>query len=185
MSSDNPTGADNQQETVRPRLELDPRWLTGFVDGEGCFCVSVHRNPVYARRTGGWQLHPTFQVYQHRRHRAVLEEIAVTLGCGRIRPKGPNSSVLTYAVDSLAQLEGFVLPFFECHPLVVKAHDFSVFSDIVRAMRRKEHLHPEGFERLVRLAYAMNADGKQRARDIDSVLAWILRDCTPGSPATV
>ena len=40
MSSENPFGADNQQETVRSTLELDPRWVTGFVDGEGCFSVS-------------------------------------------------------------------------------------------------------------------------------------------------
>ena len=66
MSSDNPSGADNQQETARSMLELDPRWIAGFVDGEGCFSVSVHRNPS-ARSTGGWQLHPVFHVYQHAR----------------------------------------------------------------------------------------------------------------------
>ena len=48
---------------------------------------------------------------------------------------------------------------------------FTAFSDIVRAMRRKEHLSPEGFERLVRLAYGMNARGKQRSRTLAQVLA--------------
>jgi hypothetical protein len=38
-------------------------------------------------------------------------------------------------------------------------------------MRRKEHLDPSGFERLVRLAYGMNAHGKQRSRSLDEVLA--------------
>ena len=37
-------------------------------------------------------------------------------------------------------------------------------------MRRKEHLDGAGFERLVRLAYGMNAEGKQRARTIDEIL---------------
>src|SRR3954452_18694520 len=68
MRSENPTGADNQQETARSTLELDPNWVVGFVDGEGCFSVSVHRN-LNARRTGGWQLHPVFHVYQHEDHR--------------------------------------------------------------------------------------------------------------------
>jgi LAGLIDADG endonuclease len=170
MSSENPSGADNQQETARSMFELDPRWVTGFVDGEGCFSVSVHANPN-ARSTGGWQLHPVFHVYQHMRHRAVLEALIPMFGCGRLRPKGPNSSVLTYAVDSLRDLEGSVLPFFECHPLVVKAEDFSRFAAIVRSMRRKEHLTRDGFERLLYLAYAMNADGKQRSRSIDEILA--------------
>ena len=64
VSSENPSGADNQQETVRSMFDLDPRWGAGFVDGEGCFSVSIHRNPG-ARSTGGWQLHPVFHVYQH------------------------------------------------------------------------------------------------------------------------
>jgi len=72
MGSDNPTGADNQQETKRPSVQLDPMWVVGFVDGEGCFSVSIHRNPL-VRRTRGWQLQAAFQVYQHERYRPVLE----------------------------------------------------------------------------------------------------------------
>ena len=92
-------------------------------------------------------------------------------GCGRVRPKGPNSSVWTFAVDGLRSLEEAVLPFFELHRPVVKRQDFESFSIVVRSMRRKEHLSTVGFERLVRLAYGMNANGKQRARTIEQVLA--------------
>jgi hypothetical protein len=176
MSSDNLTGADNQQETGTFQLELDPLWVVGFVDGEGCFCVSVHHNPRNARRTGGWQLHPVFQVTQHQRHRAVLEELRTFFACGRVRPKGPRSSVLAYAVDSLESLEGSILPFFEQYPPAVKQADFRLFAVIVRSMRRKEHLHASRFERVLRLAYAMNADGKQRARSLEQIL--------PGSSET-
>jgi hypothetical protein len=165
MRSDNPTGADNQQETSR----LDARWVCGFVDGEGCFSVSIHRNHN-ARSTGGWQLHPAFHVYQHVAHREVLEELVRFFGCGTIRPKGGASSVWTYSVDSVARLEGSIVPFFERFPLVVKSSDFEKFALIVRAMRRREHLRSDGFTRVVRLAYGMNAQGKQRRRTIDDVL---------------
>ncbi len=79
--------------------------------------------------------------------------------------------MLTYSVESLRDLETAVLPFFESHPLKVKSYDFYVFADIVRSMRSKEHLTEPGFERLVRLAYGMNANGKQRSRSIEQVLA--------------
>ena len=49
--------------------------------------------------------------------------------------------------------------------------DFEAFADIVRRMRRKEHLTPEGFEYLVRRAFSMNKNGKQRARTLEEVLA--------------
>jgi hypothetical protein len=169
MSSDNPTGADNQQETPKLNSSLDPNWVVGFVDGEGCFSVSVHRNGVI-RRTRGWQLQPAFQVYQHEHGRPVLDELVRFFGCGVIRPKGPRSSVLTYSVWALSTLEEQVLPFFEKHPLLIKQQDFSTFAEIVRSMRRKEHLEPQGFERLVRLAFSMNANGKQRARTLEYIL---------------
>jgi hypothetical protein len=170
VGSDNPTGADNQQETVSSELELDDRWIVGFVDGEGCFSVSIHSNP-YVRRTRGWQVHPTFQVSQHQDHRGVLEALAGFFGCGNVRRKGPNSSVMIYAVDSLRELEATIIPFFERNTLVVKDADFSKFAAIVRAIRCKQHLEAAGFERVVRLAYAMNAHGKQRARTLEEVLA--------------
>ena len=56
-------------------------------------------------------------------------------------------------------------------PSCCQESDFLSFAAIVRAMRRKEHLTRSGFERLVRLTYGMNANGKQRARNIEQVLA--------------
>ena len=162
MSSDNPTGADNQQETAKSTLELDPHWVVGFVDGEGCFSVSVHRN-LNARATGGWQLHPVFHVYQHERYRAVLEALVTFFGCGRLRPKGPRAACGPTRSTRLVDLEEHVVPFFERYPLVVKAADFQRFAAIVRSMRRKEHLA----RRRVRTARADRLrderDGKQRA----------------------
>lgn len=82
MRSDNVTGGDNQQETERTTRVLDAAWVVGFVDGEGCFSVSVHRSP-FMRRTAGWQLLPVFQVYQHGTHRAVLEALSAFFAAER------------------------------------------------------------------------------------------------------
>jgi hypothetical protein len=136
MSSDNVTGGDNQQETVKLRAGPDAGWVVGFVDGEGCFSVSVHRNP-YVRRTRGWQLLPAFQVYQHSAHRAALEELCGFLGVGVIRPRGPDSTVLTFSVSGLRALEESVIPVFERYPLRVKGEDFEAFASIVRSMRQE------------------------------------------------
>ena len=110
-------------------------------------------------------------MYQHCAHRAVLEALIPFFGCGVIRAKGPKTSVLTYAVSRPADLEQRIIPFFEQHQLVVKGPDFRAFAEIVRALGQKEHLTRAGFERLVRLAYGMNGQGKQRARTSEEVLA--------------
>ena len=170
MSSDNPIGADNQQETKDLDVGLDPWWVVGFVDGEGCFSVAIHRNERNARRTGGWQLTPVFQVYQHEKELKLLDRVCSFFGTGSVVPKGGGSSVLTYRVSSLVALRDYLLPFFERYRPIVKGPDFDLFAKIVRSMLNKEHLEPDGFNRLVHLAYAMNAHGKQRKRPIDDVL---------------
>jgi len=169
VSSDNVTSGDNQQETDSSIEKLDAEWVVGFVDGEGCFSVSIHKSP-FMRSACGWQLLPTFQVYQHKEHRDVLESFIEFFGCGTVRSKGPNSDVLTFAVHGVRALRERVVPFFEEHPLRVKGADFVCFASVVRGLASKEHLQPEGLERLVRLSYAMNAQGKQRSRSLETVL---------------
>ena len=169
MSSENPSGADNQQETLSPSVQLNPSWIAGFVDGEGCSSVSVHKQPSMYRHRG-WQLQCAFQVYQHRDHVDVLEALQAFFGCGAVRPKGPNSSVMTLSVTALRSLSRVIVPFFKEEPLMVKKEDFRIFAEIVSSMVLREHQHEEGFERIARLAYGMNANGKQRARTLDEAL---------------
>ena len=178
MISDNPTGADNQQETAQPRLVLEPNWVVGFVDGEGCFSVSIHAHPGI--RSFGWQINPVFQVSQHRDARGALDALAVFFGCGRVRSKGQGSRVMVYAVDRRRDLRERVIPFFENHGLVVKRRDFGLFAEITRELDNGAHFTADGFERVVRLAFAMNANGTQRTRSVDDSTGRILRDCTPG-----
>lgn len=179
MGSENPSGADNQQETELVRM-LEAWWIVGFVDGEGCFSISIHRN---AGAWHGWQILPAFQVYQHRDHADVLRGLQRFFGGGRITAKRPASAVLTFTVQRRELLLESVIPFFERVPLLVKRGDFDAFATIVRSLAAQEHRERAGFERIVRLAYGTNANGKQRARPIEDVLG-ILRDCTPGAPDT-
>src|SRR5919202_1542093 len=100
--SDNPWGEpDDQQE--RP---LSAWYVTGFMDGEGCFCASIHRVPS----SFGWYIGPVVQAYQHRDRADILERLQAFFGCGRIRPKGPNSSVVTWSVDGVPTIVAKVLP---------------------------------------------------------------------------
>jgi LAGLIDADG endonuclease len=172
MDSDNRWGEpDNQQE--RP---LSAWYVTGFMDGEGCFCASIH--PAPTRR--GWYMGPVVQAYQHRDRADILERLRAFFGCGRIRPKGPNSSVVTWSVDGLPMIVEKILPHFDQYPLQSgKLQDYLVFREIVLRMRQKEHLNPLGFLELARLAFRMNATGKQRQYSLAMIESGILRGHTP------
>ncbi len=172
--------AGNQQERPSGQAilrELTPDYITGFVDGEGCFSVSIRPHPSAPH---GWLIHPVFQVYQHKHNVEILEMIIKFLGCGTLVPKGPSSDVITLSVHSKKDLVEKVIPFFDEHPFrSKKGEDYSKFREIVFRMRDKEHLDVSGFQELVTLAFQMNARGKQRKYKLEQVLGGILRDCTP------
>jgi hypothetical protein len=155
MDSENPIGADNQQE----RLDA---YIAGYVDGEGSFHVAIQRNLITRAR---WQLVPEFHVSQNEERRQVLDLIAQRLGCGRIRQnhRGSSDTCLVFVVRNRTDLLTKVIPFFEAQPLVSsKQRDFVVFAHIVRAMAQGEHLSEDGFDSLRRLALRMNGGGRYR-----------------------
>jgi LAGLIDADG endonuclease len=147
-------GADNQQE----RLD---GYISGFVDGEGCFAVCVNRNPSCR---SGYQLVPEFHVSQNADRAQVLGVIQQRLGgCGYIRSNGRKDRALVYVVRRRSDLVLHVIPFFEWSPLLSsKQGDFEKFAAIVRAMTLGHHRTSDGFADLLDEALSMNGGGRSR-----------------------
>jgi hypothetical protein len=141
-------------------------FLTGFVDGEGSFNVSIVPHPTARRR---WIVNPKFQVYQHEKHPEILEIFQELFRSGTIRKKS-GSNVLVFEIASRRTLEEKVIPFFRRYPLATKRDAFEKFKRIIEMMSRKEHLTDEGFRRIVRIAHDMNQQGKGRKWSIDDKL---------------
>jgi hypothetical protein len=51
---------------------MDPRFITGFTDAEGCFSLSVVRDKEYKL---GWRVPITFNITLHQKDKALLELI--------------------------------------------------------------------------------------------------------------
>lgn len=142
-------------------------YLTGFVDGEGCFCVSVKR-----LRTSrfGYTLDPVFHVTQNESGRVVLDLLREAMGCGRIIEKHGQPGTLQFHVHKRRELLDHVVPFLETSGLRVKRPEFETFRTIVVALEAREHWTLAGFERLLRLAFTMNGSGKQRRYQLGPLL---------------
>jgi hypothetical protein len=133
-------------------MNLDPHWVVGFVDGEGCFHIGI--NP-HAEMTAGHQVLPEFTVVQHERDAQVLHALKAFFGCGVVRVN--HGSRLAYRVRSLEHLRERIVPFFVSHPLKTKKNvDFLKFRDVILLMERGEHLTPEGVEKIRNIAAVMN-----------------------------
>jgi hypothetical protein len=154
MSSENPTGAGNQQE--RPGIE---QWVVGFVDGEGCFSISIVRNRTCRL---GWQVQHEFSITQSASSRQALELAREVIGCGRIienqRFDNHREAIMRLSVKGRADLVERILPFFEEHPLVTsKRLDFERFRAILHMMEDgSRHLDVEGLRSIASIAETMN-----------------------------
>lgn len=69
----------------------DPNWLSGFVDGEGCFYVSVYKSP---KSKLGFAVQLVFKITQHLRDVDLFKGIADYYKCGRIEYLAPHKKKL-------------------------------------------------------------------------------------------
>ena len=152
LSSENQIRADNQQG------RLNPWWVSGFVDGEGCFAISVFKNTT---TRSGYQVFPEFVVTQGAKSLVVLEKLQSYLMCGKIyqntRHDNHREHLYRYCVRSLKDIQEKIIPFFIRYSLqTAKQNDFKVFCEVVKMMDKKEHLTLDGFEKIKQLAATTN-----------------------------
>jgi hypothetical protein len=169
VSSDNPPGAENQQERL-----TTIGWIVGFVDGEGCFSCSIYANRKMTLR---WQVRPAFDVVQGESSRDALEDLVQFFGCGKIyvnrRRDNHREDLLRYNVYRFEDLRTKIVPFFRANPLrTSKRENFEKFARIIELMTLRRHLGVPGIIEIAEIIETMNH------RKPSKVLR-ILRDHTP------
>ena len=131
---------------------LNPDWIAGFVDGEGCFHVCISKHPELRFNH---QILPELTVVQHKRDIDLLYEIRSVMNCGVVRRNHGERDC--WRVRSLKNLADVIVPFFEKHKLrSKKAIEFQKFAKVVKMMVEKQHLTKEGFQKISKIAAEMN-----------------------------
>ena len=137
-------------------MKLDTQWIVGFVDGEGCFHVSI--NPHKDMKTG-YQILPEFTVVQHERDIKVLYALKQYFSCGvvRVNRKDETSTKMAYRVRDKTHLLNKIVPFFMAHPLKTqKQIDFMKFRYVLLMMEKGDHLKESGIEEIRTVINQMN-----------------------------
>jgi hypothetical protein len=142
-------------------MELSPEWVVGFVDGEGCFLVSIDR---HSEMKSGYQVLPEFVVVQHQRDIQILQALKRFFRGGVVRVNhGERWCFRARKLETLEQ----VCAFFQRHPLKTKKQvDFVKFRKVVRLVGSKEHLTVEGLKKVIGLAKTMNLADPQRFEEV-------------------
>jgi hypothetical protein len=133
---------DNQQE------RLNPWWIVGFVDGEGCFSVSTFKNHTCK---SGFQTLFEFVITQGEKSIESLERVKKYLCCGNIyinrRYDNHKYNLYRFCVRKKCDLRSIIIPFFNKYNLqTAKKQQFEIFqkklkdsesSETIRQARRR------------------------------------------------
>jgi len=134
-------------------------YITGFVDGEGCFCVSFS---LRKKMKLGLEVRPRFSVSQHHTSKEVIFLLRDFFKCGGIRYSRRDQNY-KYEVRSIKDLVEKIIPHFENYPLkTAKKYDFEVFKEICRIIYSNHHLNYEGMRRIIELSDRINTRGKKK-----------------------
>lgn len=135
--------------------KLNPYFVTGFADGEGCFAINIYKDP---RRKTGWEIKLSFSIHLHKKDLPLLSRIKSYFVTGNI--SSSKAGTCTYYVNSPKDLAAIIDHFGDEYPLITKKRaDYLLFKMAVNLINNKEHLTKEGFNKILSLKASMNFPG--------------------------
>lgn len=128
---------------------LNPHYIVGFVDGEGCFCISLNKNGDRIP-----EVRLIFEIELREDDEPILREIQKTLNCGNIyrleyeryQRWQPHVKL---KVSNFTDISTKIIPFFRRYPLQAKKRlQFEKFCRTAELIKSKQHLTTEGIEQI-------------------------------------
>lgn len=137
-------------------------YISGFVDGEGCFCVSFN---LKKRLNMGIEVRPSFSISQNKKNLKLLQIIQKNFKCGSIRFSKFDRNY-KYEVRNLKNLNSIIIPHFKKYSLIgIKKDDFSKFYQICMMMKSNLHKNQDGLIKIIDLAYNMNFGKRKYSKE--------------------
>ncbi len=121
-------------------VKLDPMWVTGFVDAEGCFSIIIEiTDPLK------WKVRTSFEINLHEKDADILYKIQSFFGVGAIYNRS-DRKISVYRVTNVNYLNDVIIPHFTKYPLISqKGLDFLLWSSVIKMILNKDHLTKAGF----------------------------------------
>ena len=155
---------------------LDPWFITGITDAEGCFLISVLKDSEYKL---GWQCRVKFKITLHSKDFPLLLEIQQFFGGVGSIQNNPNGT-RDYIVTNLKEITTVILPHFLKYSLLTqKAADFLLFKMATELILAKTHLTLEGLHKIVAIKAKINTGLSQSPLGVHMPLGTTLQKAFP------
>ena len=142
---------DIAQKSEKPDIKLNPRWITGFADGESSFSISISENK---KSLAGWRVKLMFQISLSEKDIDLLKKIQDFFTVGKIYRHGCKSICLR--VESIEDLQIIIFHFERFSLITQKRADFELFKKAFLLIKQKEHTTKEGLEKIVAIRAVAN-----------------------------
>ncbi len=139
--------AGGSEILLKLRTKIDPNWLVGFTDAEGCFSIRITKSTTKI----GLQVQLRYQITQHSIDKIFMNSLVNFWGCGKVFLRFKENKV-DFQILKFKDLTEKVIPLFQNIPLQgIKHQDFLDFCKAVEIMKEKGHLTHEGINQISKL----------------------------------
>lgn len=143
---------DTENKNINVIDNINPYWLIGFIDGEGCFYFSIYKSPNSKLK---FAVQMSFTITQHIKDKNLFYEIRNYFNCGRIVIR--NKNICDYKVNKFSDIYNKIIPFFQKYNLKgCKFLDFKDFVNVANIIESKKHLTKEGLNEIINIKKNMN-----------------------------
>jgi len=129
---------------------MNPWFVTGFTDGEGCFWIDVYKDNAYKT---GWRVKLYYQINLHKKDQFLLEHIQKFFKVGKLYT---SPTAVRYYVSSISDLQVIIQHFDKYTLLSKKRADFELLKQAFVLVQNKEHLTPSGLEKIIAIKAIIN-----------------------------
>jgi hypothetical protein len=141
-------------------------WITGFIDGEGCFYFYIGKQTKTTI-----QLQASLEIAQNSHDILVLNKIKKYFNCGRLKPKliipinleliKTKPTISRLIISNPTDLKNKIIPFFNINNLMTtKLLDFLDWKILIEMKDKKYHLSSEGLKLMKEIKSNMNTSRK-------------------------
>ena len=161
------TAARNTPALIKTRdtygaVALDPWFVTGLAEGEGCFCISFS---LRSKLKTGLEVRPSFALSLNERDLRLLRDLQNYFGCGSIRESRADRT-FKYESRSTSELLERIVPHFREFPLRgSKRRSFNGFARICQMIEQGDHLERDGLRQIVVIAYETSLGKRRHTQD--------------------
>jgi hypothetical protein len=120
-------------------MKLNPWYIVGLIEGEGCFCITISKHKT---KKQGLDPRLMFEVEMIIEDKPLLERLQTTFNCGHLYIL--NYERYGWRPHVKYQLKG------------KKSKDFELFCQASNIFEKKDHLTMEGIDKLKEIQSKMN-----------------------------